>query len=176
VTRALAAIQAFSGPPQASLLGRSERLDVLHGAFINGVSTDVLSFSDTHPETLIHPTGVIGPAVLALAETRMVSGRELLHALILGFEVASRVSLAVYPWHYDRAGTLHGGFFGAAAAAGRLLGLDEQRLTGARCRGCEAAGLGECSAACAEPIRGAAENGFSPHSWPAKTSPAWMTA
>jgi 2-methylcitrate dehydratase PrpD len=130
VASALAAVTQFSGPPQASVFGRSERLDVLHAAFVNGVSTDVLSFSDTHPETLIHPTGVIGPALAALAEHRSVSGKQLLHALILGFDVASRVSLAVYPWHYDRGWHITGtaGAFGAGAAAGKVLGLDAERI------------------------------------------------
>lgn len=130
VDSAFAAVTQFSGPPQASVFGRSDRLDVLHAAFVNGVSTDALSFSDTHPETLIHPTGVIGPALAALAEQRRVSGNELLHALILGFDVASRVSLAVYPWHYDRGWHITGtaGAFGAGAAAGKVLGLDAERI------------------------------------------------
>ena len=130
VDSALAAVTQFSGPPQASVFGRPNRLDVLHAAFVNGVGTDVLSFSDTHPETLIHPTGVIGPALAALAEQRPVSGNELLHALILGFDVASRVSLAVYPWHYDRGWHITGtaGAFGAGAAAGKVLGLDAERI------------------------------------------------
>jgi 2-methylcitrate dehydratase PrpD len=130
VDSALAAVSPFSGQQQAGVLGRMERLDVLRAAFVNGVSTDVLSFSDTHPVTLIHPTGVLGPALAALAEYRHVTGRDLLHALILGFEVASRVSLAVYPWHYERGWHITGtaGAFGAGAAAGKVLGFDTQRL------------------------------------------------
>lgn len=130
VRSALAAVTPFSGPPQASILGRTERLDVLHAAFINGVSTDVLSFSDTHPETLIHPTGVVGPVLLALAEQKTITGTQLLHALILGFEVASRVSVAVFPWHYNRGWHITGtaGAFGASAAAGKLLGLAEEPM------------------------------------------------
>jgi 2-methylcitrate dehydratase PrpD len=130
VDSALAAVSAFSGPQQASVLGRSERLDVLRAGFVNGVSTDVLSFSDTHPETLIHPTGVIGPALAALSEYRPVTGRDFLHSLIVGFEVASRVSRAVYPWHYDRGWHITGtaGVFGAGAAAAKLMGFDAQRI------------------------------------------------
>lgn len=130
VRSALAAVTPFSGPPQAGILGRPERLDVLHAAFINGVSTDVLSFSDTHPETLIHPTGVVGPVLLALAEQKTITGTQLLHALILGFEVASRVSVAIFPWHYNRGWHITGtaGAFGASAAAGKLLGLAEEPM------------------------------------------------
>jgi hypothetical protein len=62
VDAALAAASLFSAPRQAGVFGRTERLDVFRAAFVNGVSTDFLSFSDTHPVTLIHPTGVLGPA------------------------------------------------------------------------------------------------------------------
>jgi len=128
---ALAAVDELSGPRNATVLGRSERLDMAHAAFINGVSADVLSFSDTHPATLIHPGGVIGSATLPLAERGRVTGREFLHAFLIGYEVAARIGLAIYPWHYARGWHITGtaGIFGAAAAAGKLLGLDEQRMT-----------------------------------------------
>ena len=127
---ALAAVDELSGPRLATVLGRRERLDIAHAAFINGVSADVLSFTDTHPATLIHAGGVIGPAALALAERGNVAGRDFLHAVVLGFEVACRVGLAIYPWHYARGWHITGtaGIFGATAAAGKLLGLDEQRM------------------------------------------------
>lgn len=132
---ALSAVDELSGPRLATVLGRKERLDVAHAAFINGVSADVLSFSDTHPATLIHPGGVIGSAALALAERATargtaVSGARFLHAFVIGFEVACRVGLSVYPWHYQRGWHITGtaGIFGAAAAAGTLLGLDERQM------------------------------------------------
>jgi len=130
VTAALAAVDELSGPRLATVLGRAERLDIAHAAFINGVSADVLSFSDTHPATLIHPGGVIGSAALAVAERNKTSGAEFLNAFVLGYEVACRVGLSVYPWHYNRGWHITGtaGIFGAAAAAGKLLGLDEQRM------------------------------------------------
>ena len=69
-------------------------------------------------------------AILALAEYRPVSGREFLHALVLGVEVECRIGNAVYPAHYDRGWHITGtaGVFGAAAAGGRLLGLTEQQM------------------------------------------------
>ena len=127
---ALAAVQDIAGTGAASVLGRSEKLDLAHAAFINGVSADVLSFSDTHPATLIHAGGVIGSAALAAAERTPTSGRDFLNALVVGFETACRVGLAIYPWHYNRGWHITGtaGIFGAAAAAGKILGLDEQRM------------------------------------------------
>jgi 2-methylcitrate dehydratase PrpD len=127
---AVRALGPFSGPQQASLLGRRERLDILHAALINGISSHVLDFDDTHLKTVIHPAGPVASALLALAETRPTSGRDFLHALVLGAEVECRIGNAVYPAHYDRGWHITGttGVFGAAAACGRLLGLSEQQM------------------------------------------------
>src|SRR5258706_11304838 len=102
VESALTTFQEFSGPRIATVLGRSERVDILLAALMNGISADVLAFSDTHLKTVIHAGGVIGPAVLALAERTPVTGKDFLHAFLLGIEVACRVGLSVYPWHYAR--------------------------------------------------------------------------
>ena len=127
---AVRALAPFSGPAQASLLGRRERLDVLHAALINGISSHVLDFDDTHLKTVIHPAGPVASAILAVAETRPIAGRDFLHALVLGAEVECRIGNAVYPAHYDRGWHITGttGVFGAAAAVGRLLGLSERQL------------------------------------------------
>jgi 2-methylcitrate dehydratase PrpD len=127
VLRALARV---AGPAQASVLGRQERLDILHTALVNGISSHVLDFDDTHLKTVIHPAGPVAPAILALAETQPISGRDFLHALVLGAEVECRIGNAVYPAHYDRGWHITGttGVFGAAAACGKLLGLSEQQM------------------------------------------------
>jgi len=127
---AVRALGPFSGPRKASLLGRHERMDALHAALINGISSHVLDFDDTHLKTVIHPAGPVASAILALAETQPVTGHDFLHALVLGAEVECRIGNAVYPAHYDRGWHITGtaGVFGAAAAAGRLLGLSEQQM------------------------------------------------
>jgi 2-methylcitrate dehydratase PrpD len=127
---AVRALSPFSGQPQATLLGRRERVDILHASLINGISSHVLDFDDTHLKTVIHPAGPVASAILALAETRTVSGRDFLHALVLGAEVECRIGNAVYPAHYDRGWHITGttGVFGSAAACGRLLGLTEQQM------------------------------------------------
>ena len=66
VHRALAALRPFMGKPQATLLGRSERVDALHAALLNGISSHVLDFDDTHLATLVHPSGPVISALLAL--------------------------------------------------------------------------------------------------------------
>ena len=130
VGRALAALQPFSGPPQATVLGRGDRLDVLYAALMNGITSHTFDFDDTHLRTVIHPSGPVASAILALAERQPVTGADFLHAFILGVEVECRIGNAVYPEHYDVGWHITGtaGVFGAAAAAGRLLGLSEQQM------------------------------------------------
>ncbi|MGE0005424.1 MAG: MmgE/PrpD family protein [Parvibaculaceae bacterium] len=130
VTRALAAITPFAGPEQASVLGRRNRLDILNAALVNGMASHVFDFDDTHLKTIIHPSGPVAAAILALGEYQPVSGAEFLHAFILGVEVECRIGNAVYPAHYDIGWHITGtaGVFGAAAACGKLLGLSEQQM------------------------------------------------
>jgi 2-methylcitrate dehydratase PrpD len=127
---ALKALRPFAGGPQATILGRADRLDIFHAALLNGISSHVFDFDDTHLKTIIHPAGPVASAILALAEHRPVSGRDFLHAFILGVETECRIGNAVYPAHYDIGWHITGtaGVFGAAAAAGKLLGLDEQQM------------------------------------------------
>ncbi len=130
VDRALAALAPFSGPAVASVLGREEKLDIFHAALLNGISSHVFDFDDTHLKTIIHPSGPVASALFALAEHMPISGEELLHAFILGVEVECRIGNSVYPEHYDVGWHITGtaGVFGAAAAAGKILGLNEQQM------------------------------------------------
>ena len=124
VERTLSALAPFSGPAQATVLGRKDRLDVMHAALANGMSSHVFDFDDTHLRTIIHPAGPVASAILALAEYKPVSGRDFLYALTVGIETECRIGNSVYPAHYDAGWHITGttGVFGAAAAAGRLLG------------------------------------------------------
>jgi 2-methylcitrate dehydratase PrpD len=127
---AISALAPFSGPAQASVLGRRERMDILHASLMNGISSHVFDFDDTHLKTVIHPAGPVVSALLALSEYRPVSGKDLLNAIVLGIEVECRIGNAVYPAHYDRGWHITGtaGVFGSAAGSGRLLGLSEQQM------------------------------------------------
>ena len=125
----LAALAPYAGPPQATLVGRSERLDILNAAFVNGVSSHVLDFDDTHAKA-IHPSAPVLPALLAYSEFRRVSGADLVHAFVLGVEAEERIGLSVFPEHYAVGWHITGtaGVFGAAAAIGKLLELDERQM------------------------------------------------
>ncbi|MEA3153049.1 MAG: hypothetical protein QOK44_638 [Betaproteobacteria bacterium] len=127
---ALAALAEFSGPAEATVLGRRERLDIMQAALMNGITSHTFDFDDTHLKTVIHPSGPVASAILALGERQRVSGEAFLHAFILGVEVECRIGNSVYPQHYDVGWHITGtaGVFGAAAAAGKLLGLNEQQM------------------------------------------------
>ncbi|MBC7779780.1 MAG: MmgE/PrpD family protein [Proteobacteria bacterium] len=129
VERAVRALSPCFGPPAASLFGRTERVDMLHAALLNGISSHVLDYDDTHARA-VHPSAPVWPALLALAQSHPVSGRQLLHAFVLGVEVECRVGLSVFPEHYEIGWHITGtaGVFGAAAAAGKLLGLSEREM------------------------------------------------
>ena len=112
------------------MLGRKDRLDVLNASLLNGISSHIFDFDDTDLRTIVHPAGPVAPALLALAEYRSFTGADFLHALIVGVEVECRIANAVYPQHYDVGWHITGtvGPFGAAAAAGKVLGLSEQQM------------------------------------------------
>jgi 2-methylcitrate dehydratase PrpD len=135
VTIADQTLGAFAGPPQATLFGRGRKADALHAALINGLASSIFSFDDTHEIAVVHPSGPIAAAVLALAEYRPVSGRDLLAAFALGVEMTCRLCLGTtvppadgsFAW----SGTGITVGFGAAVAAARLLRLDVQRMRAA---------------------------------------------
>jgi 2-methylcitrate dehydratase PrpD len=124
---ALAAVSMLQPAPQATLLGRGERVDMASAALINGITSHTFDFDDTHLKTIIHPAGPVASALLALAEHTGADGRQLADALVLGIDVACRVGNTIYPEHYDRGWHITGstGMLGAAAGCARLLGLDE---------------------------------------------------
>lgn len=126
---ALDAAAMLQPAPQATLLGRAERVDMASAALINGISSHLFDFDDTHLKTIIHPAGPVASALLALAEVTGASGRQVIDALVLGIDVSCRLGNVMYPDHYDRGWHITGstGQMGAAAGCARLLGLDEER-------------------------------------------------
>jgi len=127
---AIRALGPFSGERTTSVLGRTERLDPLHASLMNGISSHVEDYDDTTPKNYSHTSSPVASALFAYASANPVRGREFVEAFILGFESASRVGNAVYPSHYDVGWHMTGtiGVFGAAAAIGKLLGLDAQQM------------------------------------------------
>ena len=125
---ALAAVKLLQPSPQATVLGRLDKVDMASAALVNGITSHTFDFDDTHLKTIIHPAGPVASAVLALAEHTGSTGREVIDALVIGIDVSCRVGNAMYPDHYDRGWHITGstGTLGAAAACARLLKLDVQ--------------------------------------------------
>ena len=98
-------------------------------AMLNGTLAHSLDFDDTHAPGSLHPSAPIVPAAFAAAEMTGADGRALISAIVAGYEVQIRLSLALDPAaHYDRGfhPTATCGAFGAAAAVGRVLGLNTE--------------------------------------------------
>src|SRR6516225_2515628 len=132
------------GSPQASIIGHSIRLPALSAALVNGSAAHALDYDDVNMAMPGHPSVAILPALVALAELKGSSGREVVTAFVAGYETACRIGAALQPGHYNlgfhSTGTV--GTFGAAAACARLLGLDaEAAATALGIAGTQAAGL-----------------------------------
>ncbi len=99
-------------------------------AVVDAAAATAHDYDDTHLPTVIHATPPVAAAVLSLARTRKVSGRELLHALVLGMETSCRMGNTVMPGHYEHGWHITStcGVFGAAAAAAKILELDEKQI------------------------------------------------
>jgi 2-methylcitrate dehydratase PrpD len=144
VTILLAELDEAGGAAQASVIGHKERLPALSAALVNGAAGHALDYDDVNLAMPGHPSVAILPGLLALAEQRQSSGREVVTAFVAGYETACRVGSALRPGHYDlgfhATGTV--GCLGAAAACARLLGLDAEATARAiGIAGTQAAGL-----------------------------------
>ena len=122
-------IAGTESAPQVRIIGDpSLRVSQLDAAWLLGTMTDAYLYSDVHVPSVGHFTAVLLPVLLAVSEVREVSGPEALTAYVAGYEVAARLAAVV---DFDRQRehvTAVAGTMGAAAAAGRLLGLSPEQL------------------------------------------------
>ena len=153
------------GNPQATLIGTGERVTASQAALVNGAAGHALDYDDVHLAMSGHPSVPVWPALLALAEQRGASGRDVLAAFVAGVEMECRIGRYVMPGHYTvgfhATGTL--GTFGAAAACAHLMGLDrDQWLHALGIAGAQAAGLKSMFGTMCKPLHAgkAAQNGL----------------
>lgn len=150
---------------QVSILGRPEKTDLLLATLINGMTSHIFDFDDTHLDTIHHPSSPVAPVVLALGEWYDLDPKEVLRAFVLGCEAELRIGNAVYPSHYQLGWhiTSSTGVFGAAVAAGILLKLEkEQMLYALGVAGTQSSGLREMFGTMTKPFHPgkAAQNGL----------------
>ena len=118
------------GTPEATVAGSGLRTSAVNAALANGMLAHADETDDAYYLALVHPGCAVVPAALAMAERERSSGRALLRAVALGYDVCARTSKGLGIERFRSAGhSTHsfGGTFGAAAAAGALAGLDERQ-------------------------------------------------
>ena len=144
----------MSAPNAATVIGSRLKAPVRFAAFANAVGIHADDYDDTQLAVaedrvyglLTHPTAPALPAVLAIAETKRFSGKDLMLAYNVGVEVECKIAEAINPRHYDEGFHSTGtcGVFGSAAAAAKLQDYDRARvITTLGIGASEAAGLRE---------------------------------
>lgn len=123
-------IEELGGKRQATILGTHVRTSLLNAALVNGTMSHILDFDDTHLGALMHPSAPLMPALLAYGEWKRVKGKDFLLAYLLGFEIETRISMAMGASHYDAGwhSTATMGRFGAAVGVGKLAGLNRAEM------------------------------------------------
>jgi 2-methylcitrate dehydratase PrpD len=113
-------------PGNATVIGAGTKLAEVGATWVNGICASALDLDDGHRLAMGHPGAAVIPTALAIAETTGASGADLLAAVVAGYEMAVRVSVARVPrykeHHYS---TGIWGVLGSVAVAGKLLELDE---------------------------------------------------
>ena len=129
----LALVSRWGGPGLSTIWGTTLTAAPPQAALANGAFAHGLDFDDTHADSVCHASAVLVPAVLALAESERLDGRDALTALVAGYEAMIRIGMAAPGRFHERGwhATAVCGAFGAALAAGKSLGLDASRLTAA---------------------------------------------
>lgn len=148
--RAVESIAAFAramGPDEgpAEILISRQCSSPLFAAMVNAAASHYAEQDDVHNGSVFHPATVVIPPALAVAQAKGSSGRDLLTAIVAGYEVGIRVGEFLGRSHYrifHTTGTA--GTVAAAATAGRLLGLSAVQMNHAfGSAGTQAAGLWE---------------------------------
>jgi 2-methylcitrate dehydratase PrpD len=125
---------SLDGKGDATVFGDTKTWTPAIAALLNGAFGHSLDFDDTHADSSLHPSAPVVPAAFAVGETVGASGRNVLTAIVAGYEVCCRLGNALDPTsHYARGfhPTATAGTYGAAAAAAKLYGLSEEQIISA---------------------------------------------
>ena len=125
---------ALDGSGKSTVFGDSKTWTPAVAALLNGALGHSLDFDDTHADSSLHPSAPVVPAAFAIGELVGASGRDVLTAIVAGYEVCCRLGNALDPTsHYARGfhPTATAGTYGAAAAAAKLFGLSKERIIAA---------------------------------------------
>jgi len=137
-------VREWGGAPQATVIGFGFKVPLPAAAMCNAMMGHGVELDDAHGSGLIKAGSVLVPTVNAIAEFKGCSGKEVITALVAGYEIAVRVAKAINPGHrsrgYHTTGTVS--CLGAAAAGARLLGCNAEQIAWAiGLAGMQAAGI-----------------------------------
>ena len=120
-----------TAPGVCTIFGTNTKTSSLDATFINGTASHALDYDDFSQPMGGHQSAPLVAPLMALAEERGMSGLQLIHSYIVGIETEIRLARAVNFYHYDKGWhpTATLGVFGAAAATGHMLGLDDKKMT-----------------------------------------------
>lgn len=123
-------VQKMGGNSQASIIGSGYKTSTYQAALVNGAIGHALDYDDWSMAFYGHPTVSIAPAILAVGESIGASGRDILTAYVIGFEVCACIPWLVKKNHYDQGWHITGtlGSIGAAAAISWLLNLNADQI------------------------------------------------
>jgi 2-methylcitrate dehydratase PrpD len=130
VSRVVSYIRSLGGPETATALGCGFKTGIHNAAFLNGTTAEAIEAQDGLRFGGNHPGTAVIPAALAVAESLGLGGKQVIEAVVAGYEAAGRPAAAMHP-HHTLAGFLPTGTcgaFGAAAAASRLMGHDAEGM------------------------------------------------
>ena len=129
-------VRDWGGKEESSIIGCKQKVPAPNAAHVNATMAHALDYDDVHETAIMHSGVAVIPTCMAMGERKgNVSGKEFITAIALGVDMMCRLALATTPgtrplntgWHLT---TLYG-FLGAAGTAGRMLGLDEERMVNA---------------------------------------------
>lgn len=125
--RAIEFVATQGGVPESTVIGSTLVTSAINAALANGMHAHADETDDTYYLALVHPGCGVVPAALALAERERSTGTELLRAVVLGYDICARMSIALGIERFrERGHSTHsfGHMFGAAAAAAAILKLN----------------------------------------------------
>jgi len=122
----------IGGSPESTVMGLWERVSAVNASFTNSILANALDFDDDHP--VGHPGATIIPPSIAVGEKLHSNGKDLLTAIILGYEISLRIGLAIQP-SMERLDKVWGlgtwQTFGSAVASAKLMKLSKDRYVNA---------------------------------------------
>ena len=135
---------SLGGTPEATIFQTKKKIPAINAVLANAACAHAIDMDDGHRFGALHPGTVIIPAALAATELSGASTKDLITGVVVGYEVMIRIGMAIVPSSLSRGFHITGitGPYGAAAAAGKILGLSRDEIVGAfGLAGLQASGL-----------------------------------